>query len=365
MVGARGRQLGVNMITNPIPLPSSGVDAFKQGFGLTDTMMKQIMDRKQALLHPSGDVANALYIEQLAKKVGNDHPAVIAARKAHQMGLDARQSLIGYRDVLNQTAGIRGTSTFGKTLAEGRGEGALDIVANYKGEPRKPLTPQEQQAYEQKIAKDTTDAEARNLFLRAQNLDKTRHSINVDDLVRYSGLPGTGNYLIESAKAAAGSPSKEFIAHQEAVNSASLMADQMRQFYKDSIQPSAMDRLRQLANPSTWYKNPQVAAAQWNQLNKILDQETETYKEMGTSPVKLQNQIDFKNGEFYLKENPKEETNRVQGEDDFLNAVVQKLKQDFPDVTPEAIRQAAKEENKTIEEVVQELGEIRAARIKK
>jgi hypothetical protein len=314
-----------------VPMPALAGDALLKGIDTGSNMFAKIMNAKyNNSLHPSGDVANALYVEQMKNQYGENDPRYIEAKRAHDMALSGHQSLIDYRDILNQTAGPRYSSTLGKTILEGKGQGAADIIKNRgKGgvptgavakvgeqyydaqgtpvysddEDTNPRTPEEREAYERSINKQTGDADARNTYLRAQNLDKTRQSINPVDLTRYSGPRGSMNYLKENLKMAiGGQPSEEYIAHAKAVNSASLMADQMRQFYKDSIQPSAMDRLRELSNPSAWYKNPQVAIAQWEQLNKILDQETETYKKAGTSPVKL-NKLDFDDGKFKLVPN--------------------------------------------------------------
>ena len=269
-----------------VPMPSLPGDALLKGIDSGSGMFAKIMNAKyNNSLHPSGDVANVMYVEQLRNQYGEDDPRYLEAKRAHDMAMSGHQSLIDYRGVLNQTAGIRATSPLGKLINEGKGQGAVDILngrapaqgstaqgspapqgnqggapktptgARYKvgeqyyndqGEPvydDNPRTKEEREAYERAINKGTGDAEARNTYLRAQNLDKTRQSINPQDLTRYSGKPF--DYAKELMKmAVGGQPSEEYIAHAKAVNAASLMADQMRQFYKDSIQPSAMDRLR-------------------------------------------------------------------------------------------------------------------------
>lgn len=388
-----------------IPLPGMGIDTLMKGLDTGSNLMHNLMLNKYYnQLHPSGDVANAMYVEQLRNQYGEDDPRYIQAKRAHDMVLAGRQSLIDTRDVLNQTAGVRYSSPLGKTIAEGKGRGAQDILDNNRrgrtagagrppagavtregdqyydaqGNPvysdddvdTNPRTPEEREAYERSIAKQTGDADARNTLLRARNLDKTRKSINVEDLTRYSGLKGMAHYLYESAQAAAGNPSDEFLANQQAVNSATLMADQMRQFYKDSIQPSAMDRLRHLANPSTWYKDPKVAQAQFNQLNKILDQETETYENAGTSPIKLR-KIKFENGNFTLGKATKEAKSAAaeqqlpldegggypeEGADDQILAVYgpQLIKKN-PKYTKENLKHTAKVNNMSVQDLINQL----------
>jgi hypothetical protein len=386
-----------------IPMPDSPGDSLIKGLGAGgDLIHKMMLNKYYGQLHPSGDVANAMYVEQLRNQYGENDPRYIEAKRAHDLALQGRESLIGYRNVLNQTAGIRATSPLGKLIAEGKGQGAIDILrgnpntaggggggstsassnARYKvgnqyyddqgDETDAPSsssntsggrTTEEKTAYERAINKGTSDAQARNTLIRAENLDKTRNSINVDDLTRYSGLKGTGKYLYESGQAALGRPSDEYLAHQQAVNSATLMADQMRQFYGDSIQPSAMDRLRHLANPATWYKDPKVAKAQWEQLNKILDTETQTYRDKGTSPIKL-NTIDFKDGKFSLGSgNGQQQAGNAADEDNSgneggsydLKAVVPQLLKINPKYTEANIRSTAKEMNTTIDDVVNQL----------
>lgn len=389
-----------------IPMPDSPGDSLIKGLNSgSDLIHKMMLNKYYGQLHPSGDVANAMYVEQLRQQYGDSDPRYIQAKRAHDLALQSRESLMGYRDVLNQTAGVRATSPLGKEILEGKGQGAQDIlnrrrasqgsgtqgtgadsgysydasgnnivgsdadIANASGGSGAPVTDnnprtvEERAAYERAINKKTSDPQARNTLIRAENLDKTRNSINPDDLTRYSGIKGTGNWLYDTAQAARGNPSDEYLRHQQAVNSASLMADQMRQFYGDSIQPSAMDRLRHLANPATWYKDPKVAKAQWEQLNKILDTETETYRNHATSPITL-NKIDFKDGQFTVGKNtkpasqPANQGSASQNDENSsydMNAVVPQLMKINPKYTEAAIRSTAKVRGITTDQVINEL----------
>jgi len=317
-----------------IPMPDSPGDSLIKGVDAGSNLMhKLLLNKYYGQLHPSGDVANAIYVEQLKNQYGENDPRYIQAKAAHDMALQGHQSLMDYRNILNQTAGFRSTSPLGKEIAEGKGQGALDILKNIRRGPIPPMpsspsdttannlaispdnieqlqssgmadnnarTPEEREAYERKINKETSDAQTRTKLNLATNLDKTRKAINSEDLTRYSGLPGIGKYIYESGKALSGNPSEEFINHQKAITAASLMRDQMRQFYGDSIQPKALERLDELTRPSTWYRDPKVAEARWDQLNKILDTETETYRNKGTSPIHLNGLDVNKNGDFIL-----------------------------------------------------------------
>lgn len=392
-----------------IPMPDSPGDSLIKGLNTgSDLIHKMMLNKYYGGIHPSGDVANALYVEQLKNQYGADDPRYLEAKRAHDLVLQGHQSLMDYRGTLNQTAGIRATSPLGKIIAEGKGRGAQDILdqgkrgggdsSGYSYNPdgtnvvatpeevaagnvgggtgdtnaggggatgdNNPRTPEEREAYQRAINKQTSDAAARNTLIRAENLDITRKSINPDDLTHYSGLKGTGKYIYDTAQAARGNPSPEYLANQKAVNAATLMADQMRQFYGDSIQPSAMDRLRHLSNPATWYKDPKVAKAQWEQLNKILDAETETYRNKGSSPIKL-NKIDFKDGQFTVDKsnqaagedsNADESSSTATGDSSYdMKMVIPQLMQINPDYTEANIRATAKKRKTTVDDIIQQL----------
>jgi hypothetical protein len=374
-----------------IPMPGLPGDALLKGIDSGSNMFAKIMNAKyNNSLHPSGDVANALYVEQMKNQYGENDPRYLEAKRAHDMALQGHQSLIDYRGVLNQTAGIRATSPLGKLLAEGRGQGATDILrggqggaqqvsqpantpenARYKvgeqyyndsGEPvydNNPRTPDERKAYEQAIGKGTTDAAIRNKIPYAENVKITMDSIVPEDLVQYSGPEGSYKFGVDSIKAALGKPPPEFMAYQTALTGAKTLSKQLRQFWGDSIQPSAMDKIDQLTNPSEWKKNPQVALQQFNQLKKITDQELQTFKTAGTSPVKL----GFKDGNFLVssdQKSAKAEQDMGGGEasnqsEDFLKAMAPNLIQINPDYTVENIKHTAKSRGISIEAVVKQL----------
>jgi hypothetical protein len=397
-----------------IPMPELSGDALLKGISTGGNLIHQMMLNKYYnTLHPSGDVANAMYVEQLRNQFGENDPRYIQAKRAYDLAIQGRQSLIDYRDVLNQLAGIRNTTTTGKELAESQGKGAQDILDrrnasrnqgsartgggdnsgyeydqngnNVMASPQEvndildkraaaggastssttptgnPRTPAEREVYMRKINKETGDADARKRERFAENIDITRKSIDPEDLTRYSGLKGTGNYLYEAGQSVLGNPSQEFVNHNNAVNAASLLAKQVRQFYGESIQAPAMKKLEALTNPSTWYKNPKIAQAQWDQFNKILDAETATYKKYGTSPIQLGG-LDFQNGKFVVGKaadqatNGKQATNSGNEGGSFdLSKVIPQLMKINPNYTEKNIKQTAKENNMTVDDVVNRL----------
>jgi hypothetical protein len=378
-----------------IPNVGTNLDALLNGLKTGGDLIHQIKTAQyNNSLHPSGDVANALYVEQLKNQYGDKDPRYLQAKAAHDLALAGHQSLIDYRDVLNQTAGVRFTSPLGKLIAEGKGQGAQDILnsgnqsntgskappnSRFKlgeqyydaqGNPvydTNPRTPDERKAYEQAIAKGTTDAAIRNKIPYAENVKITMENINPDDLVRYSGPKGHVRLGIEMLKAATGSPSQEFLDYQTAVTGANTLKKQLRQFWGDSIQPTATEQIGQLTNPSHWAKNPIVAKQQFEQLKKITDQELTSFTSHGTSPVKLD--YDTKTGQFYTSENPKKSAsslqekvestakkkvpNAISQEDkDFANTISAQLIDVMPEATADKIIETAIKRKMPVTEVV-------------
>ncbi len=367
-------------------VPGTGLQGLLQGLQTGGNLMHQISTAKyNNSLHPSGDVANALFVEQLKKQYGESDSRYLQAKAAHDMALAGHQSLIDYRDVLNQTAGIRFSSPLGKIIAEGKGRGAQDILNNGKrlpgtenappnskykvgeqyydqeGNPvydTNPRTPDEKKAYEQAIAKSTTDTAIRNQIPFAKNVEITLDSINPDDLVQFSGPEGTLKLGIETIKAGFGNPSQEFINYQNALTSSKMAAKQLRQFWKDSIQPSATDAIKELTNPTHWTKNPEVARQQFEQLKAVTKQELQTFREAGTSPIKLN--YDKESGNFYTTNNKSNSNKNAEvknsAEDEkLLKSWGAQLIKINPTYTSENITSTAKEMNLTIGQVIDRL----------
>jgi len=316
------------MATN-IPLPGLMGESFLKGMDSGSSMFHNLMNAKyNNSLHPSGDVANALYVEQIKAQYGENDPRYLQAKAAHDSAMAGHQSLMDYRRQLSNLAPYRATSPLGKTIAESEGQGALDRyggsntgggsqgsggmdggdsdntyrppLAGGDGETENPHRPpsqeeidrmerlaQKQAAYEAAIGKQTTDTAIRTKIPYAKNVETTLNSIVPDDLLRYSGLGGGKAHIKEFLKAAMGNPSDEWINYNTSKTSASMLTKQLRQFYGDSIQPAAVDRIDKLTDPSYWLKDPKTARAQFDQLKKITNQETSQFTEAGTSPIKV------------------------------------------------------------------------------
>lgn len=354
-------------------------------------------------LRPSGDVANAAYISQLEAKLGPNHPDVISAKKAHALGMQNRNSLIDWRTMATNLGPYKASTPFARTVAEGQGNGPLDKFGpgstkknenpnlpegstkvgeqyyNKEGNPIYPSKTPIQKAYEQKIAKDTTDAFVRNKLPYAEMVETTFSNLVPEDLTTFSGPKGSAEWGIESIKAGLGNPSDRFVKWNNAVNTASALSKQLRQFWGDSIQPTAVERIDSLTNPSAWYKDPKVAISQLNQLKKITDQELNIFRKRGESPIRLGTKIDYKDGQFSVSKdknqadllNSDENKNKQSSENGvssgmpkeeethFLKAISSQLIQVMPNATPDKIKQTAITTGKSIEQVTDELLQLR------
>lgn len=142
------------------------------------------------------------------------------------------------------------------------------------------ITPEEGKSrYDLLLQKQTTDADTRKRNLYANNIEKTLGRMNPDDLTRYAGIPGQLSKLKEQALAPFGKESDEYKNYSRAVEDAEYLATQVRQFYGDSIQPSMIDRLQRLTNPSFWGNNPELAKALFEETKEILKIEMATYRD--------------------------------------------------------------------------------------
>lgn len=290
-----------------VPMPALAGDALLKGIDTGSNMFAKIMNaRYNNSLHPSGDVANAMYVEQLKNEYGENDPRYLEAKRAHDMALSGHQSLMDYRTQLSNLAPYRAATAEEKLAAAAKGHGVLNgglrgelptggagpngdkiSAGMVSGDDGHVISEDEARVYNQALGKKTTDAAIRNKIPYAKNVKITMDSINPESLVQYSGPQGQGKYLIDTLKSAMGTPPPEFMEYQKALTSAKTLSKQLRQFWGDSIQPSATDKIDQLTNPSHWNKNPQVALQQFNQLKQITEQELEVFNKAGTSPLKL------------------------------------------------------------------------------
>lgn len=355
-----------------VPMPSLPGDALLKGIDTGSNMFAKVMNAKyNNSLHPSGDVANAMYVEQLKNQYGEDDPRYLQAKAAHEMAMQGHQSLMDYRTQLSNLAPYRAATPEEKLIAAQQGKGVLQTFRGgsgatgggrvtpgmISGDDGHVISEDEARVYNQALGKKTTDAAIRNKIPYAENVKITMDSIVPENLVQYSGPQGNAKLAVDTIKAALGNPPPEFMAYQEALTSAKTLSKQLRQFWGDSIQPSATDKIDQLTNPSHWLKNPQVALQQYNQLKQITEQELQTFKNAGTSPMKLS--FDKTTGSFMAtpsQKSAKAETQMADSvDDDFLRAMEPELTQLNPAYTSDNIKHTAKARGISIEAVVRQL----------
>lgn len=365
-----------------VPMPSLPGDALLKGLDSGSNMFAKIMNaRYNSSLHPSGDVANAMYVEQLKQQYGENDPRYLQAKAAHDMALAGHQSLMDYRTQLSNLAPYRAATAEEKLAAAARGKGVLNgglsgelptggagpngqkiSAGMVSGEDGHVISEDEARVYNQALGKKTTDAAIRNKIPYAKNVKITMDSIKPESLVQYSGPQGQGKFMIDSLKAAMGNPPPEYMEYQKALTSAKTLSKQLRQFWGDSIQPSATDKIDQLTNPSHWSKNPEVALQQFNQLKQITDQELETFNKAGTSPLKL----DYDKATDSFFSTPKDQSAKAEeqmgapppeGEDDdqVLAVYGPELLKINPKYTRDNIKHTAKERGIPVGQVIDQL----------
>ena len=113
-----------------IPLPGNMIDTLMKGVDTGSNMFAKIMNAKyNNSLHPSGDVANAMYVEQLRQQYGENDPRYLQAKAAHDMTMSGHQSLMDYRTQLSNLAPYRAATTEEKLTAAQKGHGVLQTFA--------------------------------------------------------------------------------------------------------------------------------------------------------------------------------------------------------------------------------------------
>lgn len=138
----------------------------------------------------------------------------------------------------------------------------------------------------QKLLKDTTDAQARQKMLYANNLIKTGNSIDPLALTQYAGAVGSAAKKVNELGAPFNLNTPNYTNYQKNLTLAQLWAKQIRQYIGDSIQPSVATELKNLSDPSYWSNNPTIAITKFNALKDTLNKEIGTYNSsmVGTQP---------------------------------------------------------------------------------
>jgi hypothetical protein len=263
---------------------------------------------------PPGDIGQAYWLSLLKKRVNPNDPNSSElyenANKVFNLDLKNKSILGDYRQNQSDTMDKKYSTPLGKTILEDE-----DIKNGFlPGTGRSiEITPEQKKElagkYGLKIQKETTDSTARAKNLIAKNIENTFSQFDPNDLVQYSGIKGGFNKALDASSAAMGKIPENYQKHQNAITDINVLTDQIRQFYGTSIDPKVREELKSLANPERWYKDPQVALGQFNELKSLLRKELGTYQKATKSTDVYNSTPDksesngittlFKNGEVY------------------------------------------------------------------
>jgi hypothetical protein len=288
------------------PMPENSIDAFMSGMAQSQAIFNALMQNRvrqqeanrleaKSKLPFGGEVypgvaGQVTGLEALKQAYGEESPQYQSAKKAFDLSQQATTSRINYQDTLAESMPLRYTTPQGRGIIEQSNVAqGFSPAGTPEGQPvvagappyKSPYGTAEKTAaqYNLKRTKENipTQVLQRNLF--ATNIDKTLGNLNIDDLVSYAGLKGTGEYLLDLAKAQKGETPERLLKYNVAKTAVDTLTKQVRQFYGDSITPSVQAGLKQLTNPATWKNNPELAKAQFEKFSDILRKETQTYRD--------------------------------------------------------------------------------------
>lgn len=230
----------------------------------------------------SGPAAKIFSLQMLENQLGAEHPVVMEARKELELERESQKLTNERNKLLNDTAYQRMSTPEAKRLFEEREVEAGYAPGTMMSENPVRLTPEQQQEFKGQMAQSrkikSTDSNARQKELIAENLDQTGDLINVDDLVKFSGLQGGIQKKIEQGKSLTGKESEAYKKYQENVVRAEVWADQIRNYFGGSISPAMTKRLEELTNPTAWSRSPEAAKRNVLALKELLKIESQTYK---------------------------------------------------------------------------------------
>jgi hypothetical protein len=257
-------------------------NALLKEFGAREKEAKIKKDERDAKFGSlTGGLGQAMGLHLLEQELGPNHPVVKNAKERYNLEKESQEKLNDYRQQLIDTEYKRNASSQSKLDSE-----LEDIKNGIRPGSRQdpiPLRPGEQKQLisEWKAAKmkQITDPAIRERNLFASNIDKTLSTFKPEDLVQYAGIAGGLKKKKEQGKALVGKESEEYRKYEQALTSVEVLSNQVRQFYKGSVQPSEMAHLKELSNPSTWLNNPKSALEKFNRVKEILEKETDTFRD--------------------------------------------------------------------------------------
>lgn len=293
-----------------VPIPGMPGDELRQAYEPFQNMLQRLMQQKhesrfdpykQQLMQaqaqremaraqlpfggtlPPGPAGQVAGLEMVKKLYGENSPQFKQARDLFELNRQSTEARVNYQNKLMETADKRFSTPLGKSAQE------LEDVkkGNFPGTDI-PLTPEQKKFYEGKYGLDifrkTTDTDTRKRNLFARNIDVSFSKINPEALTQYSGPRGAIELVNDKRKSLQGDAPEKYKEYEKSLTAAKTLAKQVRQFYGDSITPGVQAGLRELVNPSSWLKSPEIALDNYNSFVDLLKSETQTYQQAGESP---------------------------------------------------------------------------------
>lgn len=232
---------------------------------------------------PPGPAGQTVGLEMIKMLYGENSPQYIQAKNSYDLNNKSIRSRVNYQDILSDTAGKRFATQEGKRAQEQQ-----DIEQGYMPGTKvgsnegTPLSDEQRDKlkglYSNKALKDATDTNVRQRIIYAKNMEQTLNSINPDDLTSYSGINGTAEFFSDSTSSLFGETPPKLLKYQKALTAADALAKQVRQFYGDSITKGVQEGLKELTNPTSWSKSPEIAKAKFIYFrDKILRAEAKNF----------------------------------------------------------------------------------------
>lgn len=140
--------------------------------------------------------------------------------------------------------------------------------------------PTASQHYSLRQAKQDLPTFVQQKNLSANNIEKTIKNVDLDALTNYNGVMGASKLSYEKARDLAGlETSEEYKKYKEAEAKFNFLGNQIRQFYGDSVQPSAMEALQKKLDPRSSLHGQKTGKIKFNSTKDLLEKELQTYRD--------------------------------------------------------------------------------------
>jgi hypothetical protein len=265
-------------------LPGQGTSGFKISGALLNTPAGRIIARNNLIENYEEDSPQIKEFDKNAKLM-DEHEEL--ARDLKKQQLELNKEKIGLQKETNrfraQSLDIQKRKSLGKA---GQALANLyDAKAGYiPGTDKKFLSDEDRQSaiktFQSEINKVATDTNQRNKLIAANQIEQTIKNLDIDALTAYSGVFGNAQLKKDEIKAGLSGASPEYQAYTQARTQAELLAKQIRQFYGDSIQPTAVKQIKALTNPNSWAVSPEQAKQNYLAFVQTLGQETNILKDV-------------------------------------------------------------------------------------